>query len=85
MRKLYLTAVIVWWALCLTVGNAVGGWLEWRMHLWCEVHTQKGVVLALVIRGQPSKLTDRERQFLNDVAAEMNRLEQPVAAKGLGH
>lgn len=46
-----------------------------RLHLWCEFKNKNGVKLMLVIQGEPRKLTDSERIFLENVAKQMGDLQ----------
>lgn len=46
-----------------------------RIHLWCEFKNIAGVKIQLVVLGQERKLTSIERDFLNQVAEEMNELK----------
>jgi hypothetical protein len=61
--------------------SARASWLDWRIHELARHVCSQGPVLALVLRGQPWKLSDREREFVNQAAQEMNALETPAGVQ----
>lgn len=56
---------------------------DWRLHVWSRVTCQNGPVISLVVRGELQRLTDREREFLNEVATAMTHLQRPAKERML--
>lgn len=71
---LAIAARLFFAALLMLTLPTQAGLLDHRPHVWCRVTTTNGVDLMLVIKGQPSKLTLRERAVLNDIARLMTEL-----------
>jgi hypothetical protein len=52
----------------------VGLW-GWRWHLLARHECAGGGLLMLVLRGEPWKLTERERELVDLISDKMNELE----------
>lgn len=54
---------------------AAAGLFGWRVHTLARLELAGGGVLYLVLRGEPWKLTSRERELVSLLAKEMRRLD----------
>jgi hypothetical protein len=65
----------------LSAWPAEAGLLDWRIHEMARHVCANGPVMMLIVTGRLWRLTDREREFLDQAAQEMNNLERPAAGK----
>jgi hypothetical protein len=57
---------------------APAGWFGWRVHVLARHDCANGPVLTLLLRGEPWKLTERERDLIDRIAELMRHLEPTV-------
>lgn len=57
---------------------AATSWFGWRVHVLARLELVGGGVLYLTLRGEPWRLTSRERELVDLLAKEMRRLDPAV-------
>jgi len=54
---------------------APAGWFGWRWHLLAKHECARGGTLLFFLQGEPWKLTERERELIDEMAEKMRALE----------
>jgi hypothetical protein len=67
---------------CFLAVVPAGLW-SWRVHVLAKHECARGGMLLMVLQGEPSKLTDRERKLVDETAAKFHELEPEVLQQRL--